>query len=193
MSVRKSTAGHVRRHPPTGFGLIELMITIAIVAILTAIALPSYQQSIKSNRVTTDANDFISAVNIARNEAISKGRPVSVCASANGTSCDSVIAADWSNGWMVFTDYSTSGVVDAGAGDTVVRIWGKVNTNDTVTSGGVGYIKFDRSGSAKIGDGGALSATFNVTPAQCQANEQRVISVTKLGRAAATTNTGTCT
>lgn len=187
MSVCNISADRIRRRSPAGFGLIELMVTIAIVAILTAIALPSYQQSIKLNRVATDTNDFLSAINTARSEAVSRGRPITVCASTNGTACDGTGTADWSNGWIVFTDYGTTGVVEAGApsSDAVLRVWGKVHTRDTLTSvgGGIGYISFGRTGSAKFGNG-ANSAEFTLKPQDCSAQLQRSIKISTLGRSA---------
>ena len=52
-----------------GFTLIELMITLAVAAILITAALPSFNEFIKNNRLTTQANNFIATLNLARSEA----------------------------------------------------------------------------------------------------------------------------
>ena len=61
-----------------GFTLIELMVTIAVVAILTTVAVPGFRDLIRNNRVTTQTNEVVSALNFARTEAIKRGRSVTV-------------------------------------------------------------------------------------------------------------------
>jgi type IV fimbrial biogenesis protein FimT len=175
--------------PARGFGLIELITVIAIIAVLTVIALPSYQRTLQRNRVISDTNDFMSAVNLARNEAIARGRPVSVCASVNGTSCDGTGIADWSGGYMVFTDFDPVGVVDAGSGDTVLRIIGPVAAHDTIksTNGSSGYINFTRTGTARFISDAPTEVDFMVFGTPCHEDSVRAISITNFGRAASTT------
>ena len=167
-----------------GFGLIELVITIAIVAIATMIALPSYSRIMKLNGVVTDTNTLLSAFNLARNEAVARGRPVSVCASANGTACDGGGTSDWSRGWMVFTDYDPAGQVDAGSGDAVLRVFGPVAARNVMTSPNVGYVSFGRTGVAHFPDAAAISESFTVHSTPCDNTMIRTVSVTNLGRSA---------
>jgi type IV fimbrial biogenesis protein FimT len=140
------------------------------------------------------SNDFMSALNLARNEAVSRGRTVTMCSSASGTACTGAGTADWSDGWIVFTDFGVAGTIEPGQGDTIVRVWGKVSTNTTVTSqGGFGFITFDRTGAVTFDGGtGVLQDTFNVKP-QGQASQQRNVSIMKIGRTSATTPAGACT
>jgi type IV fimbrial biogenesis protein FimT len=191
MAVGKHNRASVNGAASDGFGLIELVIVIAIVAILTVIALPGYQRTIQRNRVVTDTNDFVAALNLARNEAVARGRPVSVCASLNGTSCDGTGVADWSGGYMVFTDFDPVGVVDAGSGDTVLRVIGPVSTHDSLraTNGNSGYVNFSRTGTARFISGDAREMKFQILSAPCQADAVRTISITGLGRAASITDT----
>lgn len=86
-----------------GFTLIELMVTVSIAGILLAIAIPSFTSTITSNRLTTSANDFVSALNIARSEAIKRGVQVTV-ESIGATS------GQWDTGWNVFVDFNGNGV-----------------------------------------------------------------------------------
>lgn len=99
----------------SGFSLIELMVAIAVAAILAALALPSFQQTIRSNRVATTANEMLASLALARTEAIKGIGTAGVCPSSNGTSC--ATATDWSGGWVVWRTDATG----AGTVQTVVR------------------------------------------------------------------------
>ena len=61
-----------------GFTLIELMITVAMLAVLLGIAAPSFARMLASNRMATQTNDFIAALNLARMEAVRRGQSVSI-------------------------------------------------------------------------------------------------------------------
>lgn len=78
-----------------GFTLLELMVTIAIVAILLAIGVPSFQSFIMNNRLTAQANDFVSALNLARSEAIKRASAISI------TATSSTASNEFGNGWSV--------------------------------------------------------------------------------------------
>lgn len=94
-----------------GFTFVELMVTIAIVAILLAVAMPSMSAFVNNSRVSTSINEFVGTVTLARSEAIKQGRLVTVCRSANATSatptCDSS-TTDWASGWLAFVESSTT-------------------------------------------------------------------------------------
>jgi len=186
MAVGKHNRAFASRASASGFGLIELVIVIAIVAILTVIALPGYQRIMTRNRVVTDTNQFLAAVNLARNEAVARGRPVTVCASANSTTCDGVGVSDWSRGYIVFTDFDPVGVVDAG--DTVLRITGPVATRNSLlaTNGNSGYVSFTRTGMARFVSADPRRMTFMVRSTPCQADAVRTIAITGLGGSAST-------
>ena len=187
MALGKHNRAFATRTSMSGFGLIELVIVIAIVAILTVIALPSYSRIMTRNRVITDTNDLLAAINLARNEAVARGRPVTVCASANSTSCDGTGNANWSGGYIVFTDFDPVGVVDAGAGDTVLRVADAAAVHDTVKATGTasGYVSFTRTGTAKyIGVAPNVSMEFTIYSTPCQTDAIRKVTVTSLGRSA---------
>lgn len=78
-----------------GFTLLELMITIAVAAILVTIAIPSYRGVVQSNAMVTQVNDLVGDLVYARSEAITRGRSVSICP-GNDTS------QEWVNGWYVY-------------------------------------------------------------------------------------------
>lgn len=95
-----------------GFTLVELIVTLAVAAILMGTAVPSFTSLMNSNRLATQANDLLGAVMIARSEAIRLNRRVILCSSNDGATCASE-AARWS-GWLVFVDNNRNDTPDNG-------------------------------------------------------------------------------
>jgi len=76
-----------------GYSLIELLVSLAILSILLAVALPNFQDTIESNVTNSQAKLFMTTLNLARSEAIKRGINVGICPSNDGLDCD---AASWS-------------------------------------------------------------------------------------------------
>jgi prepilin-type N-terminal cleavage/methylation domain-containing protein len=89
-----------------GFTLLELMIVVSIVAILTAIAVPSFNY-LNNRRITqSQVENLHRALTMARQTAVISNRQTIVCPSANGTICGDANA--WSNGFMIYEDRDNS-------------------------------------------------------------------------------------
>jgi type IV fimbrial biogenesis protein FimT len=168
-----------------GFNLVELMTVTTIVAILMGIAVPSYRYVTNSSRVSSEVNDLLGDMMLARAEAIRWGQDVSVCPSANGTSCGT--ATDWAKGWIVFTDFNANGTVDTDAADndTVLRYQRSFGGNDTftTTNGVNNFVTFNRDGFAinlNGNDSTQLIFVLNTTPAITQ--WERCLQVTRVGQ-----------
>ncbi|OOG24908.1 prepilin-type N-terminal cleavage/methylation domain-containing protein [Thioalkalivibrio denitrificans] len=84
----------------SGFTLIELMVTLAVAAILITVAVPGFANLIAEQRVVTTTNRFVTALHLTRSEAVKRGARVTLCASGDGSTCGS--AGDYSDGWIVF-------------------------------------------------------------------------------------------
>lgn len=97
----------------SGFTLVELLITLAIVAIVATQAVPNFRVMVQNNKLIAKKNEFITTLNLARSEAVKRGTRVTVCASTNKTACNS---DDWSKGWIVFSDINADTVLDSGTG-----------------------------------------------------------------------------
>lgn len=168
-----------------GFTLIEMMVTIAIMAILLAIGIPSFQQLIINNRIVTNTNDLIADLAMARSEALKKGGSVvvTVCASTDGASCSG--ANDWSGGHLVFVDAGSVGSVDSG--DVVLRKMGAVE-GLTVTASG-----FSTTGYLAYRSSGAVTSTQLGTFTVCKSGYLgRIVTVSPIGRSSVAQTTGNC-
>ena len=86
----------------SGFTLIELMITLFIVGILLAVGVPSMRTFLQNNQLIATTNELVSAIHIARSEALKLNKKVTICVSADGKSC--VSSEKWAQGWIVFVD-----------------------------------------------------------------------------------------
>lgn len=80
-----------------GFTLLEMMVTIAVAAILVTLAVPSFNEAMLGSKLNTQANNFVASAQLARSEAIKRNAAVTLCASSNGTSCTGA----WGDGWIV--------------------------------------------------------------------------------------------
>lgn len=82
-----------------GFTLVELMIAVAIVAVVLGLALPGFQQLSTTTRLTNYANELSSAIYLARSEAIKRNQDVRLCATSDGSSC--ATEGGWEGGWLI--------------------------------------------------------------------------------------------
>lgn len=161
-----------------GFTLVELMITLAVLAILLSLAVPSFQLAIQNNRLTTQVNNLVTALSLARSEAIKRGTTVTVCKSNGGAACTA--AGDWDQGWVVFTDPTTPGTIDNAA--DIIRVYEQA-TGVTVRTGANfnNFVSYLASGISQ-GNGGGASDTFMVCDAR-GIPSARAVAVNVLGRA----------
>ena len=90
-----------------GYTLVELLVSIGVLTILGAVAIPGMDNILKNNRRVTLTNEFISSLQVARSEAATRNQRVTVCASANGSTCSG--ATYWKNGWIIFNDADLNG------------------------------------------------------------------------------------
>lgn len=106
-----------------GFTLIELMVSVAVLAIVLSIAVPSFKNILLNNRLNTTKDELRTAIQLARSEAIKRKEDVILCrANAELTQC-AADGTDWSQGWLlVYKDkdkYEVLKVWESGQGITV--------------------------------------------------------------------------
>jgi type IV fimbrial biogenesis protein FimT len=153
-----------------GFSIFELMIVVLLISILLALATPSFREFTRSNQVTSTNNDLVTALNLARSEALRRSTGVTVCSSTNGKSCGS--AADWGSGWIVFEDAAGTGVI--ASDDKVVQKWSAANNGVKVVTVSTS-IQYQPTGTA------ASSVTIDVSPDSCKGPRKRHIQVSAAG------------
>lgn len=169
------------------FTLIELMVTLAVFTILVVLAVPSMNSYTNSNRLSTETNSLVGALNIARSEAVKRRTNISVCKSADGATCgDNTVS--WGNGWIVFVNTDNDSPAQVDGGEEILSIYGAINANDTLqVSGALANFVTYRSN----GFGSALGDMIFCDPRG--PGSARVVSINRTGRPSTTIGGGTCT
>ena len=163
-----------------GFTLIELMITLAIAAIVMAIGVPAFQDMIRNNRAIAQTNDFISALSFTRSEAIKRGQRVVLCKSSGGATC--ATSGNWDQGWMIFVDNSGNAAVETG--EEILRVHEALTGGNTLVgnSNVSTYISYASDGVARL-----ITSNFpqngTVTLSLYSTSKQKKVVINKVGRA----------
>ena len=183
-----------RRKRQGAFTLIELLITISVLGVLMAIALPNLQGFIVGNKLSSNVNGFIGLINYARSEAIVRNQSVMICPKSNtGVAC----ASDQFWGQyeiQVFVDCNGNGdrnttiTTDCPAGDTLLKTWPAIDPTGTLfalTRTAVGNIRFGATGMSQTTHNFDMKAIKSGDLAY-EATYGRTVCISKPGRARVT-------
>lgn len=154
-----------------GFTLVELMVTIAVLAVILSIALPNFSEMIRANRTQTQANLLLKSFNLARSEAIKRGAAVRVSALDNG---------NWHLGWRVWSDLNGNGSFDSAE---LLRISPAWDSSETLTSTASEIIFTSGGLLGGVAPGTSNNFDFNV---EGFCRYERIITINAVGRATIT-------
>ena len=168
-----------------GFTLVELLVVLAVGAILLTIAIPGYAFFMNASRLTALTNDLVTVLHLARSEAVKRGTRVTVCKTSNAMAttpaCDTT--ASWQQGWLVFVDGGTRGVIDSG--DTLLRVQDRVSAEAAISASNYSsFVSYLPSGVSQ-GPNGLANGALRV----CVAGNRRDIIINSTGRPRLSSNT----
>jgi type IV fimbrial biogenesis protein FimT len=143
-----------------GFTLIELMVTVTILAIISAIAVPSFNGLIASTRLSSATNEVYTSLAQAKSEAVRRGKRVTVCASADLVTCSND-PSGWNTGWITFVDSTRTTVVSLDGGEEVIAVGQAVNDVISMRSAS-SYFSFSADARSRGMNGDFLAETLRV-------------------------------
>lgn len=127
-----------------GFTLIELMISLSVIAALLVIAAPSWKTQTAKNRLVTTTNKMIGALAYTRSEAVKQGTQATLCTSNDQSNASpSCTASAWQDGWLVWADLDRDGSLDSPT--EIVRMSEPLKGNVAITAGSTTFA-FDSTG-----------------------------------------------
>ena len=123
-----------------GFTLIELMVVLAVVAVLATLAAPSFKRQIQSTTISSTVNTFLADMRYARSESIRRGGGVVMCHSNSPEAANPVCDNDsvpvgngWVSGWIIFHDLNDDGQKDPA--EPLLRIQSPITSMDSIKEG----------------------------------------------------------
>ncbi len=174
-----------------GATLLELIVVLAVSAILLMIAVPAFFGLFHATRLTSATNALVASLHVARSEAIKRSQRVVMCPSAAGDTCAG--SGGWHQGWMVFHDANNNAQRDAG--ESVVLVHPPLPAGMRVTSKGstANYISFTPAGGTQQIGGALQAGTLTLCHVSASPDSAREVVIYRTGRPrTAKTSLATC-
>jgi type IV fimbrial biogenesis protein FimT len=164
----------------TGVTLVELMVVLAIAAILATLAIPGFASLIHSSRLSSATTELLVSLHLARSEAIKRNARTVVCISADGSTCST--NGGWHQGWLIFHDANNNAALEPG--ETVIHARQalpdsiRLTGNSTVSK----YVSYAPSGGTKSVTGAFQAGTLNVCNVANASGAARRVVISSTGR-----------
>lgn len=171
-----------RRISSEGFTLIELMVTLALAAILMMVGVPSFTAYQRNSQLSSFANSLLASVNAARGEAMKRGMNAMVVPTDS---------TNWDSGWIVFVDVDRDNAYDATKDITIFAGEAKPSyltiAGNGTTLGAAPYVMYNASGYSRTTAGAFGASTFEIkrndVTGTGQLSEIRRLKIASTGRA----------
>ncbi len=197
----------VGKYKILAFTIVEMMVVVAIVALLITAAIPSYENLLRNTQSMTIASNLAASLRLAKSEAIKRGLPVTVCPISNSFTVSVAFneaveqwpcitnSTDWT-AWKVMIDPQNNRVEDSSDGNWPVLQYVGDNPLATITTNVVGRITFDPMGFANVlpasttrtgwtwassYSGGEWSWSYTLTGAEYTGAYSRTFTITPAG------------
>ena len=165
------------RYAIKGLTLVELMITISVLAIVLSVAVPPLNTFLARSELTSTSNKFVGNIHYIRSEAIVRNTTTALCPSSNGSLCNT---NDWSLGWIAYEDKNQDGKLASDGTEEIFSISNSLNDNFSIkaTSGLISSIQYKSDGTLKNDRGSIIICNIG-SP---QKSNTRVIEISSGGR-----------
>ncbi len=157
-----------------GMTMIELLTGMLVVAILMAMPCRLFRDFAANSRTSAATSDLVTALNLARSEALRRATRVVACSSSDHATCST--ADDWSNGWIVFADPNGNDTVDA---NELLQTWAAPQGQIEAKSNADRAI-YNTTGMAQL-QPGLAEVTFDVQLAGCSGDRRKHIAMSMSG------------
>jgi len=94
----------------SGLTLLELLISLLLIAVVLNLAVPGFRELLDRNALQTGADRFFNALLLTRSEALKRNQVAILCKSSDGASCTT--SGNWEQGWLVFADIDADATPD---------------------------------------------------------------------------------
>ena len=163
----------------SGSTLIGLLYTVALAAIILSVGVPSFQQTLRNSEMTATTNGLLSAMHVARSEAIKRRARVTLCPSDNADppSCDTN-----GTGLTIFVNAADDQTIDLPA-DTIIqtRDWLRGGVDIGGDGGIPGYVTYAPSGFTRAIGGGSIAGSLLFCDTRGE-DAARVLTLSPTGR-----------